>query len=520
MIAPAQKLELRVRQQWAIRKLYDAMRNYRIVVLVLPTGGGKRYLAVHLCQVATEKGRRVLFVTNRRLLVGQMFREAERFGVEHGVIMAGELSSESPIQIASIQTLDSRAIYDSIGQATGHGLPPADLIIIDEGHQSVEQYESLLRFYPNAKVVVLTATPVGAQGKSLIPVPYETMVEGCLNSELIADGLLLPTKVYAPSEPNIVGVKIVNREEFNQAQLGRAVKECTIFADVFNEYAPFADRKFVAFVPGVSYGNDLVHQFNARLGAGQVHMISAKTKQDDRERIFDAIRSGESKGLVSVDVLREGFDLPELSLGIDLQPNTQLRSYWQKIGRIKRACEGQTEAIWLDLAGNYWKFPHPDTDPTWPVGEETTQDVIQRNRKANGEPQPIMCPKCSFVRQRGPKCPQCGYECGEPIRRIRMGNGKLKSIPAIEKAKREKTADEKLLNKWKSELWVGMKTRRSFAQCSRFFHEKTGEWPKDGWPGVFDPGSLAWKQKVGDELTPRGLAIACQKAAKQMEAGS
>lgn len=518
-LLPVQQLELRPRQVSAVDATFDSMRNgFRVVLLVAPTGFGKRYVAVWLCQKAIEKERRVLFVTNRRLLVEQMFDEAANFGVDHGVIMAGTEAgnASSPVQIASVQTLESRAIYDSIGCATGHGLPPADLVIIDEGHQDVERYISLLKFYPNAKVVVLTATPLGAEGRTLVPVPYETMVEGCLNSELIGDGLLLPTMVYAPSEPNIEGVKIVKRQEYNQAQLGRAVKECTVFADVFKDYMPFADRQFVAFVPGISFGYDLERQMNAWLGTGATRVYCSKTKPAEREEILDGVREGKVKGLISVDCLREGFDLPQISLGIDLQPNTQLRTYWQKVGRIKRAFPGQTEAVLLDFAGNYWKFPHPDSDPEWPTGEETSQDVITRRRKDGKEAQPIMCPKCSFVRERGPKCPQCGHQAGEPIRRVRMGTGRLKDIPAKVKERVEKSAEQKQLDKWKGLLFAGMKKGWSFGQCSRLYHNDTGAWPKEGWPGVFEPGSLATKRRVSDNLTPAKLMIQCKDIERRM----
>lgn len=520
MLFKAPQLELRVRQQWAVQRLFEAFKqNYRCAVLVMPTGAGKRYIAVYLCQLAAERGRKVLFVTNRRLLVKQMFDETNRFGVDYGVIMSDsqEGNPAAPIQIASLQTLESWYLRPGLGAKHGVGLPPANLVIIDEGHQDIERYVELLKSYQEAKAVILTATPVGAEGKTLVP-PYDTVIEGCLNSELIADGLLLKTHVFAPSEPDIQGVKIVSKAEYNQSQLGRAIKECTVFADVFNEWAPFADRKTVCFVPGVAYGNDLVEQFNRRLGAGMAYMISAKTKHADREDAFEAVRGGNAKLLVSVDVLREGWDMPEISCGIDLQPNSQLRTYWQKVGRIKRAHEGQDHAVLLDFAGNYWRFPHPDHDPEWPQGEETTQDAIEKAREAGKESQPLRCPKCAFAytpTSRPPRCPQCGCVIeGEPKRVVRMGNGKLTSIPAHAKKNREKTDAERKLGIWKSALFGGLKTGRSLHACAAIYRNKTGEWPRDGWPGTFPKDSLAWKRQVGDVLTPRDLAIQCSQLLK------
>lgn len=520
MFAATEKLTLRNHQQWSVHKLYESFRRgYVRSILVMPTGAGKRYLAVYLAQVAVENDRRMLFVTNRRTLVTQMFQETAHFGVDFGVIMS-ETEAGNPgahVQIASIQTLESRYLKPGSGDFYGRGLPPANIIVIDEGHRDVDRYIALLKLYPDAKVVILTATPVGEKGTPLIP-PYDVMIEGCLNSELISQGLLLPTSVFAPSEPNIEGVKIVSRGEYNQGQLGRAVKECTVFADVFNEWAPFADRKTIVFVPGVAFGEDLTAQFNRRLGGGQFQMVHAKTR--NREEIYRMVREGDAKGLISVDVLKEGFDLPELSCGIDLQPNSQLRSYWQKIGRIKRAFDGQTEAVWLDFAGNYWRFPHPDEDPVWPQGNETTQDVIERRRDQGIEKQPIRCPKCAFAYKpvsSPPRCPQCGHVIdGMPIRVVRMGNGKLKSVPAIAKKKREKTDAQRKLSQWKSLLFGGMKTGRSLHACAAIYRHKTGEWPKPNWPGVMPKDSLEWKRKVKDVMTPRDLAIRCSVLDKEL----
>lgn len=494
--------------------VFDRWREgFQTVIGVSPTGSGKRYTALDLCRIAHEKGRKVLFVGNRRLLVTQAAEDAQEHGVPFGVIMADYMEGDpgSSNQLASVQTLESWYFYDPItNEPTGTGLPPADLVIIDEAHQDTDRYRQLLAFYPDAKVLALTATPVGAEGRPLVPDPYQTLVETITNSALIRKGVLLPTTVFAPSEPDIEGVKVVKRQEYNQKKLGQKVSECTVFADVFKTWEKFSDRATVCFVPGVKYGRFLVQEFNERLGPGQAYLIEAKTKHQQRQEIFAKVEAGKARVLVSVDVLKEGFDLPILSCGIDLQPNSQLRTYWQKLGRVKRAYQGQVEAVWLDFAGNYWKFPHPNQDPEWPKeDEETTQDVIQKSRKAGTASQPIMCPKCGHVRERGPICTNCGFKHEETIRRIRMGGGQLKEIPAHAKEKVEKTAEHRLLDKWKSRLIAGMRSNLTFGQCAYIFKKETGEHPRDGWPGTYDTGSLSWKKRVNHNLTMRELMSAC-----------
>lgn len=514
-------IQLRDNQIRSVGAVHNKRRQgYRKICMVAPTGMGKRICATWWCGKAAEQDRRALFTTNRRLLVKQMFDETERQGMHYGVIMAQthSVDSQAPIQIASLQTLRSRYFADSNGVATPERMPGADLLLIDECHQDVDAYQQLFDYYPEAFIVGLTATPVDKQGKSLAPNVYDVIVEEVSNTELIRDGFLLPTKVYAPSEPNIEGVKIVKKEEYSQKALGRAVKECTVFADVFNEWAPHADRKTVCFCPGVAYARDLVNQFNNRLGKDSAFLICAETKPEDREEIFDSVRNGAGRVLVSVDVLREGFDLPEISCGIDLQPNSQLRTYWQKVGRVKRSFAGQDNAVWLDFAGNYWRFPHPDEDPDWSVtGDETTQQRIEKNRKEEKEKQPIMCPKCGAVRKFGNKCPECGFEAGEQIRRIRMGNGKLKEISAKAKVKKEKTEAERLLSQWKSQLYGALHTgRMTLHQCAVIYRQKTGHWPQDGWPGVKPEGSAQWKRLVIDVMSKQDLMIQASNAERQM----
>jgi len=515
-------MQLRDYQSRAVHAVFDAWRGgARSVVLVAPTGMGKRVIALWLMRYAAEAGRRVLFVGNRRLLITQAQVDAEKYGIDHGVLMADAESGNAAAtnQIASIQSLESWYFYEKFSEIpTGAGLPPANLLVIDEGHQDAGRYRTLLGFYPDAKILVLTATPVGAEGKSLVPSLYDTLVEPVKNSELIRERYLLPTTVFAPSEPHIQGVKVQGKGEFNQAQLGRAVQHCTVTADVFRQWEPYHERATVCFVPGIPFGRSLVEQFNKRYGDGTAFLIEASTKAGDREEAIGRVRDGISRVLVSCDVLREGFDLPVLSCGIDLQPNSQLRTYWQKLGRIKRAHQDQSQAIWLDFAGNYWRFPHPDEDPEWPVGDqETTQEIIERRREEKKEAQPISCPKCGFVRAKGPTCPNCGLTSYEPVRRIRMGDGRLVEVPAVQRKARELSAEERLFNKWKSRLFAAMHTGLSYGQCAAIFKREHGESPRHGWPGTFPAHALDWKRSPAQEHTTRTLSEACRRYQEKLK---
>ncbi len=351
----------------------------------------------------TAKDRNVLFVTNRKLLIEQPSDDMVKHGIAHGIIISDYTPQlHHRIQLATIQSLE-RATYP----ATPADCPPADLIIIDEAHANSDSYIRLLKYYPAAKVVLLTATPVGGSGKTLIQDGYaEAMHEGVRNSALIQMGFLLPTRVFAPSEPDLTGVRISKREEYSEAGLGKRIAEVTCFGNVFDEWAPFADRQTIVFSPSIAYANGLVHpdqgdSFYARGIPAAV--LTSKLKTKERDEVLGKFRDGEIKILVSVDMLREGFDCPNVSCAIDLQPNNQLRTYWQKVGRIKRPFPGQEHAIYIDMAGNSWKFPHPDDDPQWPTGDETTQDVLQNEFDLKTRPRNMPLPALRPRSQAAPK---------------------------------------------------------------------------------------------------------------------
>jgi superfamily II DNA or RNA helicase len=283
--------------------------------------------------------------------------------------------------------------------------------------------------------------------------------------------------------------------------LGQAVEECTVFTDVFKWWERYKDMQTVCYAPKVKYAYGLCEQFKDR--GYEAEVIEAGTDKQSRKDAFKRFEQRELRVLVSVDVLREGWDAPVAQCGLDLQPNKQLRTYWQKVGRIKRPYEGQNEAVWLDFAGNFWRFPHPDTDPEWLAtsASVSTQDLIKNDREENAEKQPWSCPHCSYSlapweKIHGGVCPNCGNKIGKPTRRIRMKNGTMRSVSAIEKPKVKATYEQTVWDKCRYKAYYCDKTL-TFARW--LYQQETRSWPP---PGLKccpeDPQSGDWNRRVCD----------------------
>jgi DNA repair protein RadD len=167
-------------------------------------GSGKTVIAGAIIREEVARGRRVLFLARRRELILQTSSKLYDFGVDHGVLLPGyPVRMHEPVQVASIATIHARAI-----RSNKLGLPEADVVVIDEAHHArAKTYAKLLQAYPNAIVLGLTATPCRGDGRGLGNV-FQVIVECPSVADLIDLKYLVPTKVYAPSVPDLKGVRI------------------------------------------------------------------------------------------------------------------------------------------------------------------------------------------------------------------------------------------------------------------------------------------------------------------------
>lgn len=401
------EIVLRDYQANAIDALRDNIRGgRRRLILCAGTGAGKTICAAHLLKEASRKASYALFIVDRVALVNQTSEVMDDYGVEHGVIQGinRRWSPREHVQICSAQTLARR------------GLPrEPDLIIVDEAHCQYEATLNLMKRYPCAVKVGLTATPfTKGMGQH-----WDGMVNVIPTRQLIDGGYLIEPKIYIAKSPDEAEFSRNSFGEFSDESAASA--GIKIVGDVVKEWEAKTQEHFggpaktIVFSPTVEHGRELCAAFAA---AGYNFQQISYLDKDDAARAekIAEFRRPDSiiHGLVSCGVLTKGFDVPDVRIGVSCKPyRKSLSSHMQEIGRVMRTIPGEDKkALWLDHSGNFERFAL-DMYDVWENGpgeldKAEKRDSVARERDPQTR-EKVVCPECSGG-LRGNTCMSCGWE--------------------------------------------------------------------------------------------------------------
>lgn len=282
--------------------------------------------------------------------------------------------------------------------------PTPDFIIFDEGHHaSAATWTRIVDKYPDAKICGLTATPARLDGKPLGAV-YDSMVIGVSARDLIKRGYLSQYKYFAPAVTDLSALKRKGAD-FDQQQAAELLSERAVFGDVIKHYRDHADGlQTICYCSSIKHSQAMAEEFQAA-GINAVH-FDGNTAPGERNDIVNKFRSGEITILCNVDLISEGFDVPDCHCCILLRPTASTALFIQQSMRALRPQPGKT-AIILDHVNNYERHGLPDDDREWSL-----TDTI-KPRKEYGEDGKLtvrQCPKCYFTYASAPACPNCGYK--------------------------------------------------------------------------------------------------------------
>jgi superfamily II DNA or RNA helicase len=348
----------------------------------MPCGSGKTVCFAFMARNSQAKGKTVWFLVHRRELLDQTVETFNRFNIPLNSIYIG--------MVATVANHLDR-------------LPKPDFIIFDEAHHSsAATWLKIISAFPAAKICGLTATPCRLDGKPLGAI-YDSMILGITAQELIQQGYLSPYRYYAPAVADLSSLKRKGAD-FDAGQATEILSQRAVFGDVIKHWRQYADGlQTICYCSSIKHSEATAEAFRAE-GINAVH-FDGNSKDEERKDIVKRFRSGEIKILCNVDLVGEGFDVPDCWCCILLRPTMSTGLFIQQSMRCMRPASGKT-AIILDHVNNYQRHGLPDDNRAWSL----TEAVRPRSEyREDGQLNVRQCTKCYFTFKTGPdKCPNCG----------------------------------------------------------------------------------------------------------------
>jgi DNA repair protein RadD len=242
---------------------------------------------------------------------------------------------------------------------------------------------------------------------------------------LIEQKYLVPAKIFAPSPPDLSGVRVMSTGDYNTDEL--SAKMDPLVGDVIEHWLKHAERRrTVCFAVDVKHSIHLTDEF-LKSGVRAEH-LDGETDAKSRDAILTRLAGGETEIVSNVGVLTEGYDLPDLGCITLARPTRSLVLFRQMIGRGLRTAPDKQHVVILDHSGGVHRFGRPDDIIEWSL--ETDKRAANKTQEARikktGSSDPFVeCKGCGHIRMRGMACEACGYQPKPHGRAVNVVDGDL-----------------------------------------------------------------------------------------------
>ena len=396
-------MKLRSYQERTIQQSRQALATHNRVIACLPTGAGKTVIFSEIIRMAYERGRRVVVLMDRLQLIEQA---AGKLGIPYGRIQGGRTQIDAPVQLASVDTLRRRE------------LPPCDLLIIDECHES--KFDKIVQKF-NCKTIGFTATPFRKGSQPSLHLTYQKIIEPVTILDLISDGYLCPAVTY--------GVKLdrsdikIKGNDYDQSDMFDKFNNRELYGGLINNYLKLAPgKKSICFCVNVEHSKLTAEAFKA-VGIPAAHLDGSSNKTE-RDRVLADFKAGRIMVLCNCALYTKGFDEPSIECVILNRATTSLPLYLQMCGRGSRLFGDKSEFTVIDQGGNTHELG------LWEQPREWTLEK-KRKKKGDGVAPVKECKKCgALVHSTAKNCKYCGFIF--PVAKKILQEKELNRIEAVE----------------------------------------------------------------------------------------
>lgn len=339
--------------------IQKAFNEFERVLVVVPTGGGKTFIAGEEIAKRLERKKRVLILAHTRKLVRQFAKATERdYGIWVTVEIADERSDDdSMVVCATIQSLKSRIAKKRWKK------DEFDLVIVDEAHRILSDgYAKALEYF-QCQVLGITATPRRGDQKDLMSF-FETKAVDIPLARLIKEGFLSPLKIKNfPLRIQLTGAS--PKGDWTDEEVAHAIEP--YLESCADEYKILgAGRCGLVFLPLIETSKKFTDLL-LKVGVRAAHVDGTMTEKQVQDRI-NALTCGDLDVLCCSMLLTEGVDIRPVNIILNLRPTKSWVLYVQMNGRGTRLFkEKQRQEVIDEFGYCHWGIKEDCIllDPLW-----------------------------------------------------------------------------------------------------------------------------------------------------------
>lgn len=344
-------------QQKAINAILESINSGEQSGLVtLATGLGKTLVGASVVReyLASSPSSKILVMAHMNELVKQLeqsfWSQLDKYVDTH--IWA---EGEKPSYLSGITFATWQSIQAQIRTGSGDLKNKFDLIMVDEAHHAPSEYfKSTIAYLSPKYLLGVTATPWRSDKEDIRSLFGETkfsmslvegMHEGYLSEvdyEMLTDGIDWK-KVEAESKKGLT-IKDLNKLLFVPE------RDNALTEKVVDAMKKIENPRVLVFCPTIKYAERLESFFQS---FGQTAAtIHSKLHRTERFKRLSNFRSGKLKILLSIEILNEGIDVPEVNLLCFARVTHSRRIFLQQLGRGLRITDNKKKVKVLDFVAD------------------------------------------------------------------------------------------------------------------------------------------------------------------------
>ena len=403
-------MKLREYQRDMLRQIGNSFNGgCQSVMFQMTTGAGKTAIAAHWASGKT------LFLCHSLSVIGQAPAEFAKWGVRAVPVGSGYRKWQDAL--ATLQLRSGIVASTAITAANNlDDLSRFAAVIVDEAHHAPDGKTRANRVITRARelglpVLGMTATPWRMSKRQGFSQTWDTLILGPSWNDL--RGKYLADIRMVRAEGVIRGAGATSGLDYKEGATYQRNADVPIFTRGAIGMVP--DKKTIMYAVGQRHAVNLA-RLAAKRGISAGILISDKSLLKDLQVETDPVevnrrfRNGELQLIINVNMITEGYDLPDCECVIVLRPTKSLALWLQMCGRGSRLAAGKDKLTLIDLTDNHERLGDPLMERSWSLKPRSSDNAL-------GEPVLRVCDNrgrtCrNFIYAAAQTCPHCGAPQG------------------------------------------------------------------------------------------------------------